>query len=95
MAEQMGNSEWNNGTNSSEIGVVNLMNDFENHFSSASNNTMISYSTVSGVEGGIIMNKQTSEKVNYGMLFSKKLGVCAVMRATNGTWYYKKVVLHT
>lgn len=85
VAEQLKNNTWHplEGLDSS------LPKTFEELFKGLPNYTIITFGTMSGVEGGCVMFKHTIDAFSYGSFFNKFFGPCLIRRKPDETWEYQ------
>lgn len=85
VAEQLKNNTWHplEGLDSSLPGT------FEELFKGLPDYTIITFGTMSGVEGGCVMFKHTINAFSYGSFFNKFFGPCLIRRKPDETWEYQ------
>lgn len=85
VAEQLKNNTWHplEGLDSSLPGT------FEELFKGLPDYTIITFGTMSGVEGGCVMFKHTINALSYGSFFNKFFGPCLIRRKPDETWEYQ------
>ena len=85
VAEQLKNNTWHplEGLDPS------LPETFEELFKGLPNYTIITFGTMSGVEGGCVMFKHTINAFSYGSFFNKFFGPCLIRRKPDETWEYQ------
>lgn len=85
MAEQLKNNTWHplEGLDHS------LPETFEELFKGFPDYTIITFGTMSGIEGGCVMFKHTINVFSYGSFFNKFFGPCLIRRKPDETWEYQ------